>query len=133
MAQVLLAVEPYRVGPNPCQTCSMQRKYEFVLQNLDEQILPGSVTDEELSLKSRQCFTPAEAPFSSEKLPCATIEPANRSPPKHDRRSRRKPQNHKRYTRNNLRVDEGASGTPGNSAVSPATSLTSTNSKARRG
>lgn len=131
--------EPYRVGPNPCQTCSMQRMYDFALPNHDGQILPESVTDEELSFQSQQCFTPAKAPSSSERLPCATTEPANQSPPKHDRRSRRKPQNHKRCkrerdnTRNNLRVDEGASSTRENSAVSPATSLTSTNSRASRG
>jgi len=131
--------EPYRVGPNPCQTCNMQRRYEFAPQNYDGQILPDSVTDEELSSQSRQCLTPAKAPLSSERLPSATIAPTNRSPPKRDQRSRRKPQNHKHYkrerdnTRNNLRVDEGASSTPGSSAVSPATSLTSTNSRASRG
>jgi len=130
--------EPYRVGPNPCQTCNMQR-YELAPQNYDGQILPESVTDEELSFQSRQCLTPAKAPLSSERLPSATIEPTNRSPPKRDQRSRRKPQNHKHYkrerdnTRNNLRVDEGASSTPGNPAVSPATSLSSTNSRASRG
>jgi hypothetical protein len=117
----------------------MQREYEFALPNHDGQILPESVTDEELYLQSRLCFTPAKAPLSSERLPRATVEPANQSPPKRDRRSRCKPQNHKHYrrerdnTRNNLRVDEGASSTPENSAVSPATFLTSTNSRASRG
>jgi hypothetical protein len=111
---------------------------EFALQDHDGQILPDSVTDEELSFQFRQWFTPAKAPLSSERLPCATTGPANKPPPKQGRRSRRKPQNHKRCkrerdnTRNSLRVDEGASNTPVNSAVSPATSSISTNSRGGR-
>jgi hypothetical protein len=99
---------------------------KFALQYHDGQILPESVTDEELSSQFRQCYTPAKVPLSS-------------PPSKRDRRSHRKPQNRKSCKkerdniRSNLRVDKGASSNPGNSAVSPATSSTSTNGGAGRG